>query len=271
MTTINQLPLLASLSSGDQFVLWSTSNGDSRRAPVSTLMTYINSNAAIPLTSGVTGILPVLNGGTGVTTATGTGSVVLSVSPTLTGVVAASNIEVSGNLSAGVVGASRRLQVANNSGTTEVALISNTTGSGNQAGVSVTLGATANNTNSWHYVGTTQTVGVWYLYGNGTTSYSSDARLKKNVVPARTDYLADLCALEIVKYNWWNDPDGTPPEIGMIAQQVETVFPRLVQDAAHATKDGINHKVLKSSPLLFIVIAALQELAAKVEALEGNI
>lgn len=37
----------------------------------------------LPLTTGVTGTLPVANGGTGVTTSTGTGSVVLSNSPTL--------------------------------------------------------------------------------------------------------------------------------------------------------------------------------------------
>lgn len=38
----------------------------------------------LPLTTGVTGTLPVANGGTGVTTSTGTGSVVLGTSPTLT-------------------------------------------------------------------------------------------------------------------------------------------------------------------------------------------
>jgi len=37
----------------------------------------------LPLTTGVTGTLPVVNGGTGVTTSTGTGNVVLSSSPTL--------------------------------------------------------------------------------------------------------------------------------------------------------------------------------------------
>lgn len=37
----------------------------------------------LPLTTGVTGTLPVANGGTGVTTSTGTGNVVLSNSPTL--------------------------------------------------------------------------------------------------------------------------------------------------------------------------------------------
>jgi len=38
----------------------------------------------LPLTTGVTGILPVSKGGTGVTSSTGTGPVVLSISPTLT-------------------------------------------------------------------------------------------------------------------------------------------------------------------------------------------
>jgi hypothetical protein len=38
----------------------------------------------LPLTTGVTGILPAANGGTGVTSSTGSGSVVLSTSPTIT-------------------------------------------------------------------------------------------------------------------------------------------------------------------------------------------
>jgi hypothetical protein len=47
---------------------------------------YVAASAGlVSLTSGVTGVLPVANGGTGVSTSTGTGNTVLSASPTFTG------------------------------------------------------------------------------------------------------------------------------------------------------------------------------------------
>jgi hypothetical protein len=50
----------------------------------------LTSCTGLPLSTGVTGTLPVANGGTGVTTSTGTGNVVLSASPTFTGTVSGS-------------------------------------------------------------------------------------------------------------------------------------------------------------------------------------
>ena len=55
----------------------------------------------VSLTSGVSSILPVLNGGTGVTTSTGTGSVVLNESPTFTGTTTNANLAYTGTLTGG--------------------------------------------------------------------------------------------------------------------------------------------------------------------------
>jgi hypothetical protein len=65
--------------------------------PASGVMTNVT---GLPLTTGVTGTLPVANGGTGVTSSTGTGSVALSASPTFTGTVGAANIAATGTVSA---------------------------------------------------------------------------------------------------------------------------------------------------------------------------
>jgi hypothetical protein len=48
MPTINQLPLLARVSPGDQFVLYTPNNGDARRLPVSELLTFFQSSFASP-------------------------------------------------------------------------------------------------------------------------------------------------------------------------------------------------------------------------------
>ena len=48
MATINQLPLLDLPNSGDQIPVWSPNNGDSRRLPLSALLTYFQQQFAAP-------------------------------------------------------------------------------------------------------------------------------------------------------------------------------------------------------------------------------
>lgn len=80
------------VANGGTGVTTSTGSGDNALATSPTLVTPIlgtptsgtlTSCTGLPLTTGVTGTLPVANGGTGVTTSTGSGANALATSPTL--------------------------------------------------------------------------------------------------------------------------------------------------------------------------------------------
>jgi hypothetical protein len=129
------------------------------------------------------------------------------------------------------------------------------------------LQSNGNNTSTYHFLGGTSGVGAWYLYGNGTSSWSSDLRLKKNIETTRSGYLKDVCKLRVVKYNWKNDAENTPKELGLIAQEVEQVFPRLVQDGIEplSEEDPTLYKQLKGSVLPFMLLKAIQEQQALID------
>jgi trimeric autotransporter adhesin len=125
-------------------------------------------------------------------------------------------------------------------------------------------GSDPNNTTSFIFGGYAGSSYIYRIYSNGTVAARSDARLKKNIELARNGYLEDLNQIEIVKYNWNSAQEGTPKELGWIAQQVETVFPGLVQ--TDIAEDGTECKSVKLSVFTPMLIKALQELNAKVEA-----
>ena len=135
------------------------------------------------------------------------------------------------------------------------------------------LQANGGNTSTYFLWGNTNTVGNWYLYGNGTTSFTSDSRLKKNIETTRNGYLDDVAKLRVVKYNWRNDENGKPKELGLIAQEVAEVFPGLVQDDIEKVSldDDTTYKTLKQSVLPFILLKAIQELKAQNDALTARV
>ena len=174
-------------------------------------------------------------------------------------------IDSSGSLLVGTTSAGgNKMVVSGATGGTAVLNATNSTGSGNQFGIVSNLGSTANNTSSAHFQGGTAGAGNWYLLGNGTTTYTSDQRLKKNIETTRDGYLADICRLRVVKYNWRNDAEGTDKELGLIAQEVEQVFPRLVQDDLNkiSPDDDTLYKTLKGSVIPYMLLKAIQELKA---------
>ena len=164
--------------------------------------------------------------------------------------------------------------------------------------------SSANNTNCYHFSGTTQSVNSWRLYGNGSSSWTSDSRLKRDIETTRDGYLDDIKQLRVVKYKWKNDSNSSL-ELGLIAQEVETIFPSLVVEDKNSVGDevlyneddkipngkkvgdvkieGTTYKSVKYSVLPMILLKSIQEqqtiiesqkslidgLTARIETLEG--
>lgn len=105
--------------------------------------------------------------------------------------------------------------------------------------------------------------GGYYLCENaavvywGTTCASSDRRLKTNIRPLE-DVLSKVLALKPVRFDW-KEPKHAKlegPQIGLVAQDVEPLFPEFVS----TSKDGM--KAFDYQHLVAPVIKAVQELYA---------
>jgi hypothetical protein len=139
------------------------------------------------------------------------------------------------------------------------------------------LGSNAANTSSYHYIASTGGSDRFYVYGNGNVvntnnSYGplSDIKLKENIVDA-TPKLDKLMQVRIVNYNLIGDD---LKQIGVIAQELEQVFPGLVDEHPDRDAEGnqldTTTKSVKMSVFVPMLIKAIQELSAKVSALENK-
>ena len=109
----------------------------------------------------------------------------------------------------------------------------------------------------------------FYLLGNGTQTFTSDENAKKNIETTRDGYLEDLAKLRVVKYNWKEQEDGEDKELGLIAQEVEKVFPKLVMnDIDPQIEEKDKKKMIKTTVLPFMLLKAVQEANTKITALE---
>ena len=141
-------------------------------------------------------------------------------------------------------------------------------------------------TTTWLFRGirsrTTNTSGgstVFYVYSNGNVqntnnSYGSisDAKLKENIVNATSQW-EDLKALQIRKYNFIEGETHT--QLGVVAQEVETVSPGLVTDIVDRDEEGNDlgtvTKTVNYSVLYMKAVKALQEAMDRIETLEAQV
>ena len=114
---------------------------------------------------------------------------------------------------------------------------------------------------------------------NSNNSYGgiSDEKLKENIVDA-TDKLEDLKQVRIRNYNFIGEDKK---QIGVIAQELETIFPNMVEETPDLDNDnndlGTTTKSVKYSVFVPILIKAIQEqqelinnLTARIEQLENQ-
>lgn len=118
-------------------------------------------------------------------------------------------------------------------------------------------------------VGGIVNAGEYYVNGEPLCTYcmTSDARLKKNITPL-PDALARLLRLRGVTYEWV-DPrkhgNEVGPRIGMIAQEVEQVFPEWVGTG----KDGTKRLQIRGFEAL--AVESLREIVSRNDRLEKQV
>jgi hypothetical protein len=100
--------------------------------------------------------------------------------------------------------------------------------------------------------------------------FPSDARLKTNIEPM-SDVLEKLDQVRAVSFDWNEKYEvfGTPMgerQIGIIAQELEAVFPEMVM-----TVGDYDYKAIDYSKLTVLLLEALHELHAKVGRLEQRV
>jgi hypothetical protein len=130
------------------------------------------------------------------------------------------------------------------------------------------VGAQTSGAGAALYGGWSGSTAVYFVYGNGNVvntngSYGtlSDVRLKSNIRPA-SPKLDEVCRVEVVNYELKSDPGVKL--LGVVAQQVESIFPGFVEETN-------NVKTVKMSLFVPCLIKAMQELSSKVDALESEL
>jgi hypothetical protein len=109
---------------------------------------------------------------------------------------------------------------------------------------------------------------------NNSYGQISDIKLKENITDS-TPKLEKLMQVRIVNYNLKSDLGyESNKQIGVIAQELEQIFPSLIDENTDKDKDnndlGTTTKSVKMSVFVPILIKAIQELTARVQYLENK-
>ena len=118
------------------------------------------------------------------------------------------------------------------------------------------------------------TTGKGYFKNDVVAYYSfSDERLKENITTLDSSACLDtVCGLQAVEYEWKDSSSKySGPQIGLIAQQVEAVEPRVVKHEQRGLEDETIYKQVEYDKLVPMLIESIKVLKERVEYLESQI
>jgi hypothetical protein len=98
---------------------------------------------------------------------------------------------------------------------------------------------------------------------NGTVTEASDVRLKKNI-KGLNNALTNTLKMRGVSYDWKDESKSDRKQIGVIAQEVEEIYPEFVMTDENGMK-SVNY-----SQMVAVLIEAVKELNTKIESLESE-
>jgi len=101
------------------------------------------------------------------------------------------------------------------------------------------------------------------LYVNGSIYNPSDERLKENISHIREDKCDQLFTLNPIHFTYKYDLNKTP-HFGLIAQEIETVFPELVISREHGYK-SVNYQ-----ELIPIILCKMKYMQLEIDLLKEN-
>jgi len=135
------------------------------------------------------------------------------------------------------------------------------------------------NSSNYHLYNTNATNNgdrFYVLTNGGITNYSannanlSDERVKTNINLCG-NYLDKICSIPVKTFNYKDQGEDTEKTIGVLAQEVEAVIPELINSDGfgETPADGIPLKTIYQTDLQYVLMRCIQELSAKVTALEA--
>ena len=133
-----------------------------------------------------------------------------------------------------------------------------------------------NVTNKWaiYQVGTNDISRFFGAVQNagGTTQFTSDARIKENIVPF-TRGLSEIDQIETHKFNYIYNKGNQVT--GIIAQELEKIIPEAISKGTFELPDGSekfsDFRMVDQNVLFYSMLNAIKELSAKIKILESKV